>query len=54
MPFNIDLSKVSSSNMEKLRQLLTPKLNKYIPFDPTPKQSAFLLMNDAKEVLYGG
>ena len=22
--------------------------------DPTPKQSAFLLMNDTKEILYGG
>lgn len=34
--------------------MLTPRLTKYIPFEPTPKQSAFLLMNDCKEILYGG
>jgi len=37
-----------------LQKALTPRLTKYIPYDPTPKQRAFLLMNDVKEVLYGG
>ena len=47
----IDLSKASTDELQKL---LTPKLNKYIPYSPTPKQSAFLLMNNTKEILYGG
>lgn len=38
----------------RLQKLLTPKLTKYIPIDPTPKQRAFLLMSDVREVLYGG
>lgn len=47
----IDLSNVDSA---ALQRLLTPRLTKYIPYDPTPKQRAFLLMNDTKEILYGG
>lgn len=39
---------------QALQKLLTPKLTKYIPYDPTPKQRAFLLMKDIKEILYGG
>lgn len=38
----------------RLQALLTPRLTKYIPYEPTPKQSAFLLMNQTKEILYGG
>ncbi len=41
-------------DMTKLQARLTPRLTKYIPFEPTPKQSAFLLMNNSKEILYGG
>jgi len=41
-------------DMDQLQAMLTPRLTKYIPFEPTPKQSAFLLMNDSKEILYGG
>lgn len=48
---NIDLTGV---DMLQLQKLLTPKLTKYIPYDPTPKQRAFLLMNDTREILYGG
>ena len=44
----------SSIDTSKLQSLLTPRLTKYIPWDPTPKQRAFLLMNEIKEVLYGG
>ena len=47
----VDLAGV---DLAKLQAMLTPRLTKYIPFEPTPKQSAFLLMNDAKEILYGG
>lgn len=47
----LDLTNINS---EQLQRLLTPKLTKYIPYDPTPKQRAFLLMNETKEVLYGG
>lgn len=48
---HIDLN---GTDTESLQRLLTPRLTKYIPFEPTPKQRAFLLMNDTKEILYGG
>ena len=48
---SVDLSNV---DMQELQKMLTPRLTKYVPFDPTPKQSAFLLMNNRKEILYGG
>jgi predicted phage terminase large subunit-like protein len=48
---SLDMTNV---NAAELQRLLTPRLTKYIPFDPTPKQRAFLLMNDVREVLYGG
>lgn len=42
---------------EQLRQLqsaLTPRFNKYIPVKPTAKQTAAMLMNGTREMLYGG
>lgn len=48
---NFDLSGVDTSELQKL---LTPRLTKYVPGSPTPKQRAFLLMNDTREILYGG
>lgn len=45
---------ISSADLEALKSALTPRLTKYIPYEPTPKQTAFLLMNSKKEVLYGG
>ena len=48
---SIDLSGI---DLNALQGALTPRLTKYIPYDPTPKQRAFLLMNDTKEILYGG
>lgn len=48
---DVDLGRV---DQKELQTMLTPRLTKYIPFDPTPKQSAFLLMNNTKEILYGG
>lgn len=41
-------------DMVALQKALKPRLTKYIPFDPTPKQTAFLVMNNVKEVLFGG
>ena len=51
MPDKIDLTNV---DIRALQKALTPRLTKYIPYEPTPKQRAFLLMNDVKEILYGG
>ena len=48
---NIDLSNV---DVGALKKALTPRLTKYIPITPTPKQAACLLMNNVKELLYGG
>lgn len=45
---------LSVEQLASLQQLLRPKMSKYVPFTPTPKQLAFLLMNDVREVLYGG
>jgi len=44
--------KIAASN-PKFRAALTPKLNKYIPHEPSEKQAAFLLL-DNKEAFYGG
>lgn len=51
MPNRIDISNVDN---DKLQKLLTPRLTKYVKGEPTPKQRAFLLMNDTREILYGG
>lgn len=48
---SIDLTNVDKQQLQKL---LSPRLTKYIPYTPTAKQTAFLLMNNTKEVLYGG
>ena len=37
----------------RLRRILTPRLNKYIPVRPHPKQAAFLCLSQ-REALYGG
>ena len=37
----------------QLKEILHPKLNKYIPHTPTPKQSAFLWLSNL-EAFYGG
>lgn len=49
----LDLSQMKQSDLTDLQRLLTPKMTKYIPHVPTPKQSAFLLLNN-KEAFYGG
>ena len=50
------MSSISLQNVDLsvLQGALTPRLTKYIPYDPTAKQRAFLLMNGTKEILYGG
>lgn len=48
---SIDLNGI---DLSLIQGALTPRLTKYIPYDPTPKQRAFLLMNNKKEILYGG
>lgn len=50
----LNLDDLSPVQLQEVQKLLTPKLTKYIPYTPTPKQRAFLLMNDVREVLYGG
>lgn len=45
---------IDSADLQALKKALTPRLTKYIPYEPTAKQTAFLLMNSKKEVLYGG
>jgi len=38
---------------DRLRSLLTPRMTKYVPHQPTPKQAAFLVLPQ-KEAFYGG
>lgn len=37
-----------------LRKRLTPRTNRFIPVEPSVRQSVFLLLNDVLEVFYGG
>lgn len=46
-------AELSPAQWKKLGQLVTPKLSKYILHQPTPKQTAFLLL-DCEEAFYGG
>lgn len=48
------LEKLSAAELRELQGVLTPRLNKFIPKKPTAKQTAALLMNNVKEILYGG
>ena len=51
---SVDLDVLDGVDMDALRAALKPRLNKYIPYTPTAKQTAFLAMNGLKEILYGG
>ena len=51
---DFDLSGLSREQIIQLQTTLSPKWTKYIPITPTPKQTAALLMDDVKELLYGG
>lgn len=50
----MELSKLTEKELKELQVALTPKTNKYIPIAPTAKQTAALLMNRLREMLYGG
>jgi len=45
---------MTNREIEGLEKSLLPKLNKYIPIIPTPKQAAFLSLSNIREVFYGG
>ena len=48
------LSSLSPEDTVALKKALTPRLNEFIPVNPHPKQTVFLLLNDVLEVLFGG
>lgn len=50
----MDISNLSPESLKQLQTAMTPRLNKYIPISPTPKQRAALLLNTWRELLYGG
>ena len=50
---SLDLAGIKPAEILNLQALLTPKMTKYIPHVPTPKQTAFLLLR-CKEAFYGG
>ena len=45
---------MSPGAIKQLQQVMSPRLNKYIPLIPTAKQTAALLLNSQRELLYGG
>lgn len=49
-----NFEKLNAEQIKQLQTVLTPKLNKYISVAPTAKQTAALLMNSVRELLYGG
>jgi hypothetical protein len=49
-----NFEKLNAEQIRQLQTVLTPKLNKYISVVPTAKQTAALLMNSVRELLYGG
>lgn len=51
---SLDFSSLSDSDLSRLQRALTPKWTKFIKGTPTPKQTAALLMDNVKELLYGG
>lgn len=50
---SVQLDTLNRSELVGLQNLLTPKMTEYIPHTPTPKQAAFLLL-DNREAFYGG
>lgn len=51
---SIHLDNLPDEQIRTLQSVLTPKLTKFIPYPPTAKQTAALLMNSQREMLYGG
>lgn len=50
----MNLDSLSPEQIKQLQTTLTPKMTKFIPITPTAKQTAALLMNSIRELLYGG
>lgn len=48
------LEQMTELERASLRKKLRPRSNRFIPVDPTPRQTIFLLLNDTLEALYGG
>jgi hypothetical protein len=52
-PSSEHLRRLPPASLERLARLATPRLTKYIPHKPHPRQAAFLLL-DGREAMYGG
>ena len=50
----MQLENMTAEQLRDLQLAMTPRTNKFIPITPTPKQTAALLTNSVKEMLYGG
>ena len=50
---NVDVTKMTRTERQKLEELMMPKMTQYVPHTPTPKQAAFMLL-DCREAFYGG
>ena len=48
------IDQMTDLERSNLRRKLTPRANRFIPVEPTARQTIFLLLNDIMEVLYGG
>lgn len=46
-------AKAATAELVELAELLRPRINRYIPWEPSETQAAFLLL-DGREALYGG
>lgn len=56
LKMNIDWTKIDNLSGPQIRAMLAklqPKLNKYIPHEPTPKQAVFMTLT-CKEAFFGG
>ena len=50
----LSTTEMTQAEIAALQQAMTPRLNKFIPIKPTAKQTAALLLNAWREMLYGG
>lgn len=51
--YNYHAGLISDEDLLRLERMIEPRLTKYIPHIPTPKQAAFLLLTN-REAFYGG
>ena len=52
-PSSEHLRRLPPATLERLARLATPRLTRYVPHQPHPKQAAFLLLG-CREAMYGG